>query len=569
MMKQQRTISIYQKLLLLFFLVLLPFFVLSLAANHVAEKRLLQQGEARIEAQLAQKVESYEALHWRTYSWMKVNLMDGYKVMLANNMPISSYQLGQQVAELFKDLQKLAMMSDEISDICVYMPRTNRTVSLRGYYDRDVPADAKMRIRQYSQAYNTFVRLDEGFRIHTILASGSNPEPLYVVEITLDDATLLKNLNSAGEEKYAILTQRDVELCDPADKPLLVSLRDSVTADPADAGQIIHQGHLISYKRFQTEYYLVSYIPMEVLLEPVQSFNLFSVIVLTMAILCSLLVTVLLGRTIQRPFSQLLTLFRRVEAGDMEAALDARQVGRNEFSVIFERFNHMLAQIRALISKSVEQEKALQLAEYRNLQAHIAPHFLYNSFNVLRHSIRMGDQETSEKMAGYLGSYFRYLTYMDARADVTLQEEYRHVTDYLAIQKLRFQDGVTFSIDTLPEKYSHLRIPPFTLQPLVENIFKHGINDIARAAAISLRVAEEADRLVMIVRDNGVGMEQQKLEQLRHAMAAGETPQEHTGIIHIYRRLRYYFGDDCDMQVSSKPDEYFEVRIALPVREEL
>lgn len=569
MKMKQQTMTIYQRLLLLFFLVLMPFFVLSLVANQVAERRLLQQGEARIEAQLADKVESYEALHWRTFSWMKVNLMNGYKVMLANNMPISSFRLGQQVTELFTDLQKLAMLSDEISDICVYMPRTNRTISLRGYYDRSVPEDAKLRISQYKNEYSTFVRLQNQFRVHTVLESGSNPEPLYVVEITLDDQIMLNNLNSTGPEKYAILNETEVELCDTADISLLAWIRDSVAAEQSDAGQMINQNYLISYRRFLTEHYMVSYIPMEVLLEPVQSFNLFSVIVLIMALICSLLVTVLLGRTIHRPFRQLLTLFQRVEAGDMEASLDARQVGRNEFSVIFDRFNHMLAQIRALISKSVEQEKALQLAEYRNLQAHIAPHFLYNSFNVLRHSIRMGDQETSEKMAGYLGSYFRYLTYMDARPDVTLQEEYRHVTDYLAIQKLRFQDGVIFSIDPLPEKYSHLRIPPFTLQPLVENIFKHGISDIARAAAISLRVAEEADRLVLTVRDNGAGLEQRKLEQLRHAMEVGETPQEHTGIIHIYRRLRYYFGDDCDMQISSKPDEYFEVRITLPVKEGL
>lgn len=569
MKKQKKTVMLYRKLLLLFFVALIPFFALSLLANHVAEQRLLQQGKARIEAQLAEKVESYESLHWRTYSWMKVNLMNGYKVLLANNMPISSFQLGQQVAELYADLQKMAMLSDEISDICVYMPRTGRTISLRGYYDGFIPDDAKLRIDRYETEYNTFVRDMDAFRVHTVLTSRSGMEPLYAIEITLSDQMLLQNLNSLEGEKYAILDEQKVELCDEKDRPLLLSVRDSVIAARQASGQLILQDYLISFHQFLGTHYMVSYIPMQELLEPVQSFNLFSVIALLLAVVCSVLISLSLGRTIQRPFRRLLTLFQRVEDGDMEASLDSRQIIHDEFSIIFERFNEMLSEIRGLIAKSVEQEKALQLAEYRSLHAHIAPHFLYNSFNVLRHSIRLGDQDTAEQMAARLGSYFRYLTYMDVQSEITLREEYRHVEDYLAIQKLRFQNSITCMIDPLPEKYSGIRIPPFTLQPLVENIFKHGVNDIVGAGEITLRITEGEGSLTLTVRDNGAGMEREQLEHLRHAMQEGETPQEHTGIVHICRRLRYFFGDRFDMQVESVRNEFFEVRVTLPVEEDV
>lgn len=569
MKKQKQTVTIYRKLLLLFFVALLPFFALSLMANQVAEQRLLQQGKERIAAQLADKVESYETLHWRAYSWMKVNLMDGYKVLLANNRPISSFRLGQLVAELFDDLQKLAQMSDEIDDICVYMPRTGRTISLRGYYDGYIPDDAKLRIKRYEKEYNTFVREKDAFRVHTVLTSRSNSEPLYAIEITLSDQAMLQNLNSLEGEKYAILDRMKVELCEEKDRPLLLSVRDSVIAARQASGQLILQDYLISFQQLLGTHYLVSYIPMKTLLEPVQSFNTFSVIALLLAVVCSILITFSLGRTIHRPFRRLLTLFRRVEDGDMEASLDARQVSRDEFAIIFERFNEMLSEIRRLIDKSVEQEKALQLAEYRSLHAHIAPHFLYNSFNVLRHSIRLGDQDTAEQMAARLGSYFRYLTYMDAQADITLREEYRHVEDYLAIQKLRFQSRITCAIDPLPEKYSGIRIPPFTLQPLVENIFKHGVNDMAGNGEITLRIIEGEGSLTLTVRDNGAGMAQEQLALLRHAMQEGETPQEHTGIVHISRRLRYFFGERFEMQVDSVRNEFFEVRIMLPVEEDV
>lgn len=123
--ENEKSISIYQKLILLFFVALIPFFGLSLMANHVAETRLREQSEERMAAQLENIVENYEELHMRAYSWMKVNLMTDYRVLLANDAnPLSAFRLGQLVSELFSDLQKLAQISDEISNVAVYMPRT-------------------------------------------------------------------------------------------------------------------------------------------------------------------------------------------------------------------------------------------------------------------------------------------------------------------------------------------------------------------------------------------------------------------------------------------------------------
>ena len=118
----------------------------------------------------------------------------------------------------------------------------------------------------------------------------------------------------------------------------------------------------------------------------------------------------------------------------------------------------------------------------------------------------MEDYETASEMTGLLGNYFRYMTYSGEQESIPLLEEYRHAGDYLDIQKIRFQDNITVEMDELPEKYNYFRVPPFILQPLVENVFKHGIKDMAYAGCISVRVEETETKLCLIVRDNGLSL---------------------------------------------------------------
>lgn len=134
--KNKKATTIYIRLLLLFFLALLPFFVLSLVSNHVAEVRLREQSEERLATQLKNLAEDYEDLHFRVYSWMKVNLVKDYEALLGNDqIELSAYKLGLYVSNVFSSLQELAQMSDDIVDIAVYMPRTGKMVSLLNYYD--------------------------------------------------------------------------------------------------------------------------------------------------------------------------------------------------------------------------------------------------------------------------------------------------------------------------------------------------------------------------------------------------------------------------------------------------
>lgn len=565
----KRSTTVYKRLLALFFVTLIPFFALSLMANHIAEVRLREQTEDRLETQLQSMSENYEDLHFRVYSWMKVNLMTDYKVLLANgSISLSAYQLGKYVSELFSSLQELSQMSDDIANITIYMPRTGRVVSLTDYYDNFIDADAAERIAVYEETQRSFLHLQGAYRLQSVHNSSKTQRPLYVAEITLSDESMLRQMNDHGDERYALLSGDEYTLVNEEDGLLMEDVRAYLSADAPVSGKFVVNDYLILYRQFLTDNYLVSYISLETLLKPVQSFDAFSIGTLLMAALCSIVVCYYLSQTINKPFTRLVGVFKQVEQGNMDVTLVPEKRTPHEFAMVYEKFSDMIGQINELMDQRVEHEKALQQAQYRELQSHIAPHFLYNSFNVLRHCILMGDSETAAQMTHLLANYFKYLTYKEDGELLALQEEYQHMLDYLEIQKIRFRDNIIVDIAPLPEAVSQIPVPPFVLQPLVENVFKHGIHDIATGGRITFTTELHGDELHLIVRDNGAGADQEKLRALRQAIANNVLSPEHSGLVNINRRLQLYSQGSGHVEVDSRQDEYFEARICLRITEE-
>lgn len=425
-----------------------------------------------------------------------------------------------------------------------------------------MPEDALERIEQYKQKRKSFVHLQGAIRIFSTTAP-TRAQPLYIVEATLSDELLLEHLNGQNQERYALLFDDGQKLSLAEDAALLDAARERIAHSAQENGQFVWNGHLFMYRQFLNEHYLVGYVSLDTLLAPVQNFNLFSIAMLVLAGLVSIVVCFSLSRTINRPFSRLTNVFRQVEEGNMNVSLDVQPGTPNEFAMVYNRFNDMIEQINDLMTQRVEQEKVLEQAKYRELQAHIAPHFLYNSFNVLRHSILMGDADTAAQMTKLLASYFKYLTYKGEQTTIRLEEEYQHMLDYLEIQKIRFRDNIVVEIAPLPDIYKDVLVPPFILQPLMENVFKHGIHNRPSGGKITLGIQREGDVLHLCVRDNGIGVTQEALVMLRSAIAHGETTTEHSGLVNIGKRLEFYSGGQSRVEVDSKPGEYFEACICL------
>ncbi|MFD2629844.1 LytS/YhcK type 5TM receptor domain-containing protein [Oceanobacillus kapialis] len=228
----------------------------------------------------------------------------------------------------------------------------------------------------------------------------------------------------------------------------------------------------------------------------------------------------------------------------------------------------LISGLSSLLSTQVEladTEKAYQLAkeaEIKALQAQISPHFLFNSLNIIVSLIRT-DPKKARKLLMSLSHFFRQNLAGTTAEMVSLRKELEHVKAYLEIESSRFVDKLQVSYD-IDEAVLDQNIPPLTLQPLVENAVKHGIKDMEKNAVVRISIKREQSRIVIVVEDNGLGIEETKLQELGTSQLESETGTG-IGLYNVKRRLTMKFGPQAGFHIDSEPGHGTKISIYLPV----
>lgn len=193
-------------------------------------------------------------------------------------------------------------------------------------------------------------------------------------------------------------------------------------------------------------------------------------------------------------------------------------------------------------------------ARLRVLQSQLNPHFLFNAFNTIS-SYTETDPKIARRMMARLGALLRSSLDHADRQEVTLDEELRFLDDYLAIERLRFEDRLTIDVQVEDGVRSAL-VPSFVLQPLVENAIRHGAGARLREGKVSLSASREQDRLILKVEDDGVGLPE------------GWRLEDHAGVglSNTSHRLAELYGSNSAFSVSERAGGGVRVDIALPFR---
>lgn len=217
-----------------------------------------------------------------------------------------------------------------------------------------------------------------------------------------------------------------------------------------------------------------------------------------------------------------------------------------------------------------EMENALRMAELKNLQAQIKPHFLFNTLNTIRGLIILEENEkalaTLYSLSGLLRNSF------SSREDlVTLGEEIDYVNNYLSIQKARFGEKIRVDLD-IDRKLLNSPLPCLTLQPLVENACNHGLEFCEEGGLVSITARAKGTDMEISVTDNGPGFPEKVLHQLNSYFTGAaeekhpQTPQGAGGGIglrNVHRRLQLFFGKNYGLGIESRPG-YSRVTMTLP-----
>ena len=181
----------------------------------------------------------------------------------------------------------------------------------------------------------------------------------------------------------------------------------------------------------------------------------------------------------------------------------------------------------------------------------IQPHFMYNSLTSIIYLCDKDTQKTKNALIDFSKFLRKNLEAMSRKSLVTIKEELEHTKVYLSLEKLRFEDELNIELDI---KDNDFMLPMLTIQPIVENAVKHGINrSESGCGTVWISTEETEDSHKIVIKDDGAGFEIDSLKEL------GEN---HIGISNVRKRL----ADECggELIIKSAPDEGTECTILIP-----
>lgn len=223
---------------------------------------------------------------------------------------------------------------------------------------------------------------------------------------------------------------------------------------------------------------------------------------------------------------------------------------------------NMVERLKWQIDKNTEQEKQRRRTEFALLQAQINPHFLYNTLDTIIWLNESGEISEAVKMVASLSKYFRF-SLSRGKSVITLEEEEQHIRSYLEIQQMRYRDLMDYEID-IPVRLKNYILPKLTLQPLVENALYHGIKNIRRKGSIRLTGREQNGCVILEVIDDGYGMSQERLEQLKASLTDGTN--EGFGLRTVHQRIQILFGAEYGLALQSEPGKGTRISVTIPMK---
>lgn len=328
--------------------------------------------------------------------------------------------------------------------------------------------------------------------------------------------------------------------------------------------QINGESHLVSYnKESQSGALVIEIMDMANLkndrLMLMQTVGLIFISCVLLGISMSFLFT----NAVRKPIDRLVNHVGRIAKGDFsqEESLESQ----DEIGLIGKAVNSMSSQIEQLMDKRLEDEKEKSSLEIRMLQAQINPHFLYNTLDSIKWIAVIQKNSGIVKAVTALSKLLKNMAKgVDER--VTLREELDFVRDYVTIEKLKYVEMFDLEVDIGEETLYDARIVKLTLQPLVENAIFSGIEPGGKNGTIRIHAYEKDKCLCIDVRDDGIGIPEEKIpELLNHSEKLKGDQMSSIGMPNVDRRLKLIYGEEYGLSVESRVGEYTQITVRIPL----
>ncbi|WP_241242769.1 sensor histidine kinase [Paenibacillus whitsoniae] len=326
---------------------------------------------------------------------------------------------------------------------------------------------------------------------------------------------------------------------------------------------------ILSVPSHSTGWNIIGVVPLQEIVQEANSIRKLIIVSVLLSILFAITLHFFVSTRLTRPVRILKNKMQLAASGYLEAKVPLE--GTDEIADLGHSFNTMIGKIRDLLNQSIKEQQEIKKSELRALQAQINPHFLYNTLDSILWLAQSEKKEQVVQLVMALSKLFR-ISLSKGRDVISLEMEIEHLQSYLTIQQIRYRDILDYDIDVDPTLMS-MPILKMTLQPIVENALYHGLKNKRGKGMIHIvgRPDDDSQGFTMIVKDNGKGISEERLQQLQAALMDPHFPEKTGnevsggfGLHNVHRRLRLYYGESYGVQVESIDGEGTVVTIRLP-----
>jgi len=573
------SIGLYPKIVLVFLAAIIPILIVGSLLVVNGEKTIRRE----IENSLSSRVHFYTA-ELSTALEHIVDLKREYTFdpdiqRFTTMSPVmTDYERSVEIRAMQKKMQTLKSSSAYIEDVALYLTSEQKIIRPNRIAYAIRPEDTDIHALLNRKAEPIVVwngKLIQAERFPTGTYEGSMPA--YWLVITLDERKMKSMLSRMLTENggNAILSGLESDWLlsgDDSNDGFQRQMTGTHQSRPEASGRNVttvdDKDYIAAFERSaDLGFALTLYMPEEIVLKPLAGYQWWFRILIATAVLIVLLFAYWIYLFLQRPLQRLVRAFRKVSEGAFDVQLKSR--GRDEIHYFYEQFNRMVGTIQSLIRDVYEQGLRSQRAELKHLQAQINPHFLYNTYYRLHRMVQDEDTENIKRYTRLLGDYLKYIT-RNGQEEATLKMEADHARTYAEILKMRFRDKLTIEWEELPAEEENVRVPKLIVQPIVENAFVHGLEELDGHGVLRVSFGrdEEDGSLSLIVEDNGNLLTDERLGEIVDRLQSSADDIETTGVLNVHRRLTLKFGKAYGLRVSRSELGGMRAEIRLPAGEE-
>lgn len=311
---------------------------------------------------------------------------------------------------------------------------------------------------------------------------------------------------------------------------------------------------------------LVCETTMDELGEQQNSLKIFIGIMMFFAVILATVSAWFVSNRVTKPLGELMGVMEKIKTEDKNSHLRFQERDTGEIGVLGSRFNELMDELDASMQQIYEEQRQRRHNEVRLLQAQIVPHFLYNTMGIISSFIKLGMTEKALATIQNLVSFYR-LSLSSGKEIITIKEEVELTRNYIELQQLRYIEYMEYTIEC-DEDTENVWIPKLTIQPLVENVLHHGLRPNEEKCQIHISVTADSPNeiLKISVYDNGTGIKEERLKQLRESLETGKSITKSFGILNIHQRLKLIYGNKYHMEIESQEGEYTQFSLYLPLK---